>query len=109
MESAKLPWDRMTQAALAPFQALAAQRRRLVWPLLASGYQGAELRREGAILSWRWRFDAGILCLIANPDVVPSEMQLQPRQDGVTVGEAVFDGTHTRLGPWSACAWVEPA
>ncbi|TCH99379.1 malto-oligosyltrehalose trehalohydrolase [Roseococcus sp. SYP-B2431] len=108
MEAARLPWERMTPAALAAFQTLAAQRRRLVWPLLATAYHGAELRREGAILSWRWGFDAGVLCLLANPDVVPSEIQLQPRQDGVTAGDAVFDGTHTRLGPWSACAWVEP-
>lgn len=109
MEAAKLPWEQITPAATAPFQALAAQRRRLVWPLLAGRFQGAELRRDETILYWRWRFDAGTLCLIANGDVVPSEMQVQPRQDGVTVGEAVFDGTHTRFGPWSACAWVEPA
>ncbi|WP_424811340.1 malto-oligosyltrehalose trehalohydrolase [Roseococcus sp. YIM B11640] len=109
MESARLDWDRMTPEALVSFRSLAAQRRRLVWPLLAGTYGGAELRREGAILFWRWRFEAGVLCLLANPDVVPSEIRLQPRQDGVTVGEAVFDGTHTRLGAWSACAWVEPA
>jgi len=109
MEAAKLPWDRMTPEALAPFQALAAHRRRLVWPLLASGYRGAELRREVSVLLWRWRFDAGTLCLLANPDMVPSEMAVEPRTGGVTVGEAVFDGSHTRLGPWSACAWGEPA
>jgi len=109
MEAARLPWDRMTPQALAAFQALAAHRRRLVWPLLASGYRGGEMQREGAVLSWAWRFGAGVLRLLANPDVVPSEIQAEPRQNGVTIGEAVFDGTHTRLGPWSVCAWAEPA
>jgi malto-oligosyltrehalose trehalohydrolase len=109
MELAKLPWDRMTPEALAPFRALTAHRRRMVWPLLASSYRGAELRRDVSVLLWRWRFEAGTLCLLANPETVPSEMAVQPRQDGASIGEAVFDGTHTRLGPWSACAWVERA
>nr|WP_314073734.1 malto-oligosyltrehalose trehalohydrolase [uncultured Roseococcus sp.] len=109
MELAKLPWNCMTPEALAPFQALTAQRRKMVWPLLASGYRDAELRREVSVLLWRWRFEAGVLCLLANPGTVPSEMAIQPRQDGASIGEVVFDGTHTRLGPWSACAWVERA
>lgn len=109
MQAAKIPWERMTPEALAPFRKLTAQRRRMVWPLLASGYRGGEWRQEVSLLLWRWRFAAGTLCLLANPDALPGEMSIQPRQDGASVGAAVFDGSHTRLGPWSACAWVEPA
>jgi maltooligosyltrehalose trehalohydrolase len=109
METARLPWERMTPAAVAPFRLLAEHRRKLVWPLLATPFRGAELRQEKGALFWRWRFEAGTLCLLANPDVVPAEMAVEPRAGALTVGEAVFDGTHTRLAPWSACAWAEPA
>ena len=109
LEAAKLPWERITPEATAGFRALAAHRARLVWPLLGTPYLGAETRREGATFAWRWRFAAGTLCLLANAEVVPVDMEEQPPEEAVIVGEAIFDGQATRLGPWSGCAWVEAA
>lgn len=107
MDSAKLPWDRLTPEATTGFRKLVACRARLVWPLLGSRFLGARTWREGATHSWRWRFEAGTLCLLANTDVVPIDVDAQPPEDAIIVGEAVFDGMATRLGPWSGCAWVE--
>ncbi len=107
MCAARLPWDRLTPQATAPFKALAETRARLVWPLLASGYRGAEWGAQGALLSWQWHFAAGTLHLLANPAVAVVETAIQPPADCAFVGKVVPGGEISRLGPWSACAWVE--
>ncbi len=109
MASAVVPWDRVTPDATEPFRNLTAHRRRLVTPLLGTGYRGVETARSGAALAWRWRFDAGALNLLVNTDTVPADMTASPPRDAVSIGDVIFDGSAVRLGPWSGCAWTGAA
>lgn len=109
MMSAILPWDAMTPAATRKFRELVEHRERLVMPLLATPFLGAQTTRNGAALAWQWRFAAGSLGLFANLDAVPVDLDAAPSSNAVTIGEVIFDGSAVRLDPWSGCAWTEPA
>lgn len=116
--SAKLwPADftsREARAALDEFHRLAELRRRLVWPLAASRYLGADQSRESTALRLRWRFEAGELVMALNSGAEPVIMDAPTGVPGMPVGASVGDVTHETdgrlaLGPFSAAAWSLPA
>ena len=104
--SAILPREALTAEAVAPFRALVEARRSLVWPLLATPYRGATLKRLGNALLIQWRFESGTLCLAVNPADGEVTMPMPPA-DAISVGEIGETGDGAQLGPWSAMAWAE--
>ncbi|MCK0195805.1 malto-oligosyltrehalose trehalohydrolase [Ancylobacter sp. 6x-1] len=94
------------------FRQLAHARARLVWPLAASGFLGAEHRREDDVVSVTWRFDGGALVMMANATDAeasahgPFGADRAPGPPDAILG-TVEPGLPCRLGPFSAAVWSE--
>ncbi|MCK0209903.1 malto-oligosyltrehalose trehalohydrolase [Starkeya koreensis] len=103
------------QRALDAFRRLAEQRRRLVWPLAASGYVGASSRRFGSALHILWRFEAGTLVMALNPGEKAIVTDAPTGIPGMPAAASLHDVTHEAdgrlaLGPFAAAVWsVETA
>ena len=111
-QSAKIDWDRLAQEPyrgnLARFRALAAERRRIVWPLVASAYRGSTILREGDALAVTWRFEAGALTLALNLSDEPSGVGVAPGKPDAQIGAVQTDAGRVTLGPWSAALFAGP-
>ncbi|HSI41086.1 MAG TPA: alpha-amylase family glycosyl hydrolase [Xanthobacteraceae bacterium] len=93
------------RTALAAFRDLAAKRRRLVWPLAASGFTDAVAERRGGTLAVRWQAPAGALLLVLNPTDTPAAAGCPDRAPDASVGTVARAGSGIALGAFSAALW----
>ncbi|MCS0494844.1 malto-oligosyltrehalose trehalohydrolase [Ancylobacter sp. MQZ15Z-1] len=98
------------QAELDAFHRLAELRRRLVWPLTASEFLGADQAREGDALRLVWRFAAGTLVMALNPGTERVVMAAPTGRPGMPVATSLGDVLHETdgrlaLGPFAAAVW----
>lgn len=95
--------------ALARFRDLAALRRRLVWPLTASGHRGTACARDGGAVLVAWDFAAGRLRLAANPSGEAARFDGIDAPPAFSFGEVHVESGGVRLGPWSFALWSDAA
>jgi maltooligosyltrehalose trehalohydrolase len=94
---------------LAAFRHLAQARRRLVWPLTASAYHGADSLREGNALRVTWRFAAGTLTMAINAGTQPALIEAPDAPPAELVGDAALDANgRLALGPFAGAVWGTP-
>ena len=112
MEMARLSWDDyedpQRQAALERFRSLAAMRRRLVWPLLATRCLDAQSFRQGPAVVVTWGFEAGWLTLVLNASDEMHSIECRLAGDPVSTGTFEIEGERLGLDGWSALAWMVP-
>ena len=108
---ARLDWGELgsgeRETALARFRELATLRRRLVWPLAASGYRGTTCARDGGAVRVTWDFEAGALTLAANPSGGPARFEGIDAPPAHSLGEVRIAEGVVQLGPWSLALWSD--
>jgi len=108
-EMSKLDWDEFAlperQASLARFRQLAAWRRDLVWPLLATKCLSAISTRRDQCIVVTWEFEAGWLTIAVNPSDWAHDIACRITAMPVATGWYDQNGETLRLGAWSAVAW----
>lgn len=98
------------RAELDIFRRLADERRRLVWPLAASGYRGSELSRTGEALRVAWHFNAGTLVMVLNGGRQAATLDPMTGIAGMPAGASTGGVIHEAegkltLGPFAAAVW----
>ena len=98
------------RAELDIFRRLAEERRRLVWPLAASGYRGSELTRTGEALRVGWHFNAGTLVMVLNGGRHSATLDPMTGIAGMPAGASTGGVLHEAegmltLGPFAAAVW----
>jgi malto-oligosyltrehalose trehalohydrolase len=108
--AAKIPWAVMEtepfRSALAAFRELAAARRRIVWPLAASGFREAVVAREGTAQRVSWQFRAGTLVMAINLGAGDGAIPAPDAAPAASAGRLHRQGERVALGPWSAALWA---
>ncbi|GLK72507.1 malto-oligosyltrehalose trehalohydrolase [Ancylobacter dichloromethanicus] len=112
--SAKLQAEDMrtpqARAELDAFSRLTEQRRKLVWPLAASGFLGSEHRRTEDALRIAWHFDAGTLVMVLNaggrPVTIDPLTGFAGMPAGASLGGVLHEaGGNLTLDPFAAAVW----
>ncbi|WP_371347745.1 malto-oligosyltrehalose trehalohydrolase [Ancylobacter sp. IITR112] len=98
------------RAELDILRRLADERRKLVWPLAASGYRGSDLSRTGEALRVAWHFTSGTLVMVLNGGHSPVTLDPMTGIAGMPVGASTGGVLHEAegkltLGPFAAAVW----
>ncbi|MBS9476991.1 malto-oligosyltrehalose trehalohydrolase [Ancylobacter radicis] len=98
------------QEALAAFAELAETRRRLVWPIAGTRYEGSQVKRSGDALLAHWRYEAGELVLALNLQDSRSTIHAPSETPDARVGSMAQPAPgRLALGPVAAAFWSLPA
>jgi maltooligosyltrehalose trehalohydrolase len=109
VEMARLDWDELGGEAVAGFRDLAALRRRLVWPLAASGHRSTRGTRDGDAIIVEWRYKAGTLTLAANFGEAEVRFDKAAGRPAHSIGRVMVEGDAATLAPWSLAVWSTEA
>jgi maltooligosyltrehalose trehalohydrolase len=108
-EAAKIDWADFARPehseALARFRELAALRREIVWPLLASGNVNSWSARQGDGIIVTWEFRAGFLSMALNPTAHPIRIDCWMCDRTISSGGFRRNGNCLELEPWTAIVW----
>lgn len=105
--AARLPPPPPESPDRADFARLVGLRRRLVWPLTAGAFHGAEAHAGRNLIAASWHFANGDLHLAAAAAAPATAHTLPVRPADAITGAVRQDGNLLHLEPWSAAAWAE--